>query len=431
VGAITLASAILFGLLPALGSSKPDIQQDLQETPTVFAGRIVPYHTRGLLVIAEVALAFVLLVGAGLLIGSLERLMRVPTGFQTQHVLTTRLILADDRYKKPEQQIAFYRESLAKIQALPDVHSAAFVQDLPFGEGPSTMFMLRTKEKPAGGGGHYMIASPGYFSTLGLPLLAGREFTDSDREGAPKVAVVSKSLATDLWPGENPLGRQIAYSDGKSQWLEVIGVVDDARHFGLDHEAIPMATFYVPLWQSAVPTAFLAVRTGSDPKGLSREVQQAIASVDKDEPLDSFATMPQLIAARTAEPRSRALLLGIFAGLAVLLAMVGLYGVVSYSVSERTREMGIRVAMGAGPADVVRLVIREGFVLVVSGIVFGFGGALVLTRLLSSFLFDVKPTDAETYFVACLAFAGVALLASYVPAQRATRVDPVVALRYE
>jgi ABC-type antimicrobial peptide transport system permease subunit len=223
----------------------------------------------------------------------------------------------------------------------------------------------------------------------------------------------------------------LAFYDSESPWLEVIGIVDDVRHFGLDHESMPANTFYVPLWQNAAPTTFLAVRATGDPKALTIAVRQAVAHVDKDELLDSFVTMTKLIGLSTAEPRFRTLLLGIFAGLAVILAMVGVYGLVAYSAGQRIREMGIRVAMGASATDVMRLVVGQGLVFVFSGIVLGVAGALAFTRLLASFLFDVKATDAATYLVACLAFAGCALLASYFPARRAMRADPVVALRYE
>lgn len=431
LAAATLGSAVLFGLLPALFASKPNLQEDLQETPGKSPGRLLLRQSRSLLVISEVALAFVLLVGAGLLIRSLERLTRVPTGFQTQHLLTTRLLLADARYEKPEQQIAFYRESLERVRALPHVLSAAFVQDLPFGEATSTMFILRGKGKPTRAGAHYMVVSPGYFRTLGLRLLAGREFTEADRDGAPKVAIVSRSLAQEMWHGEAALGQQLAFYDPKSPWLEVVGVVDDARHTSLERESIPTSTLYTPLWQDARPAVFLTVRMTGDSEALVGTVRSAIAGVDKEEPLDTFVSMTQLLAVSTAEPRSRAFLLAIFAGLALILAAIGTYGVVSYSVSQRTREIGIRVAMGADRKDVVRLVVGQGLALVISGIALGLVGALVLTRLLTSFLFEVKSADATTYVTACTIFTCMALLASYAPARRALRVDPMAALRHE
>lgn len=431
--AATLGSVLLFGLLPALLASKPNVQDDLQETPAKSASRALLFQSRGLLVISQVAMAFVLLVASGLLIRSFEKLLRVPTGFQTQHLLTTHLILADAHYQKSEQQIAFYRDTLDRVQALPNVLSAAFVEDLPFAETPSTMFILRSKPtgKQARSGAHYMIVSPSYFRTLGIPLLAGRAFTEGDRDAAPKVAIISRSLAQEMWPNENPLGKQLAFYDPKAPWLEVVGVVDDALHSSLDHESIPASTLYVPLWQNARPTAFLTVRTAGDPKPLAGAVRGALAGVDKDEPLGTFVTMTQLLATTTAEPRARASLLAIFAALALILATIGTYGVVSHSVSQRNREIGIRVAMGAGKRDVARLVVGQGAILVTLGIALGLGGALVLTRLLTSFLFEIKPVDPTTYVTACAIFVSIALLASYIPARRAMRVDPVVALRYE
>ena len=434
----SLASGLLFGLFPSLHAYRSDLSRSLKEGGHLASSdRGLLGHTRSLLTVAEAALSLVLLVGAGLFLRSFSRLSDVNPGFNPERLMTTQVNLAEGLYQASAKRIEFYESVLERVEALPGVRSAAFTGNLPLsGTVVTSAFRLQVKEElphgsPEGDAQFALLSgvSPSYFRTMGIPLLAGRLFTNWDGEGAPKVAIVSESLARAYWPGENPLGKHISFPGAVPDWREIVGVVGDTRHASL--AADPSEDLYFPLRQNTSWTCFLVIRTEGTPDLIVAEVRRAVAEVDRNEPLADFRTMEQNISNSMAGPRFRTVLLGIFAVLALTLAVVGLYGVMSYTVSQRTREIGIRVAMGARREDVLRLVVGQGFKLTMVGVGIGIAGALVLTRFLSSLLYGVRPVDPITFVAASLALTVAALLASYIPARRAMKVDPLVALRYE
>ncbi len=434
---VSISSGLLFGLFPALHAYRQDFGRSLKEGGRLdSAGRGVVGRARSFLTVAEAALSLVLLVGAGLFLRSFARLSEVNPGFNPQRLLTTQVDLAETRYRESSQRIEFYGSVLGRVAALPGVHSAAFASNLPLGGAVATSwFTMQAKEPlpkaPEGDSQFalYSVVSPAYFRTMAIPLLAGRFFSDGDREGAPKVAIISAALAQAYWGNENPLGKHISLSVSQPEWQEIIGVVGDTRHAGLS--AAPSEELYVPLLQHASPASNLVIRTEGDPALIAAEVRRALAEVDKNEPFSAFLTMEENISNSMAPSRFRTVLLGIFALLALSLAAVGLYGVMSYMVSRRTHEIGVRMAMGARREDVLRLVVGQGIKLTLVGLGIGLVGCVALTRLLSSLLYGVAPLDPITFAVASLVLTVAALLAGYIPARRATKVDPMVALRYE
>jgi len=436
--AVSLASGLLFGLLPSLHACRSELSGSLKEGGRLNgSARGHLGQTRSLLTVMEGALSVVLLVGAGLLIRSFARLSEVNPGFNTQRLLTTQVSLAEGIYQAPTRRNEYYETVLQRVAALPGVRSAAFTSNLPLsGAAVTSAFELQVKEAskqppPVGDSRDALLTavSPSYFRTMGIPLLAGRLFEDGDRDASPKVAIASESLARAFWGKENPLGKHVSLPITPPDWCEIVGVVGDTRHAGLSAE--PSEELYLPLRQSASPTAFLVIRTEGAPALITAEVRRAVAEVDRNEPLSEFVTMQEHISNSMSPSRFRTVLTSIFAALALTLAVVGLYGVMSYTVSRRTHEIGVRMAIGARGEDVVKLVLGQAFRLILLGVGIGVIGALVLTRLLSSLLYGVKPEDPLTFIVVGLLLTGVALLASYIPARRATKVDPMVALRYE
>ena len=375
--------------------------------------------------------------GAGLFIRSFARLSEVNPGFNTERLLTTQVNLAEGVYEASAKRNEFFDSVLQRVAALPGVNSAAFTRNLPLsGAVVTSAFKMQVKEEshqpPPVGDSQFALltdVSPSYFRTMGIPVLAGRLFEDGDRDGAPKVAIVSQSLARAYWGAENPLGKHVSFPITPPAWCEIVGVVGDTRHAGLSAE--PSEELYLPLHQNASPTAFLVVRTEGAPALITAEVRRAVAEVDRNEPLSEFLTMQEHISNSMAPSRFRTVLLSIFAALALTLAVVGLYGVMSYTVSQRTHEIGVRMAIGARREDVVKLVVGQGLKLTLLGVGIGIIGALVLTRLLSSLLYGVGPVDPLAFGAAALVLTAAALLATYLPARRATKVDPLVALRYE
>jgi putative ABC transport system permease protein len=435
---VSLASGLFFGLFPSLHAFRSDLSRSLKEGGHLESSdRGLLGHARSLLTVAEGALSLVLLVGAGLFLRSFSRLSDVNPGFNPERLMTTQVNLSEGLYQASAKRVEFYESVLERVAALPGVRSSAFAGNLPLGETVAmSAFRLKVKEELPNGGpeGDAQFAllsgvSPSYFHTMGIPLLTGRLFTQADGEGAPKVAIVSEALAHAYWPGENPLGKHISFPGEKPDWREIVGVVGDTRHASL--AADPSEDLYFPLRQYASWNCFLVIRTEGTPDLIVAEVRRAVAEVDRNEPLADFLTMEQHISNSMAGPRFRTVLLGIFAFLALTLAVVGLYGVMSYTVSQRTHEIGIRVAMGARREDVLRLVVGQGFKLTLVGVGIGIVGALVLTRFLSSLLYGIRPVDPITFVAASLALTVAALLASYIPARRAMKVDPLVALRYE
>jgi predicted permease len=432
---ISVLTGLVFGFVPAWDVTRRELRESLGAGGRALSGSHGRF--RNALVVAEIALALVLLSGAGLMLKSFARMRAVDPGFHPDNVLTMTVDLPDSTYRTAPQINAFHERTLEKLSRLPGVVSAGAVNWLPLGEG------LMAGDFQLEGGRHlppdYMVdkpvVSPGYFRTIGIRLLSGRDFAARDHAGAPGVVIVSQSVARQLWPGVDPVGKRISMEDhpGPGDWLTIIGVVDDVRQQGLTQKADPAV--YQPYSQVAQP-GFLthmtfAVRTASNPLETAPVMRDVLREVDRNQPAQSIATMQDVIAATTTEPRFQSRLLAVFAGLALLLAAVGIYGVLAYSVNERTREIGIRVALGAGTLDVVRAVILRSLALATGGVALGMAGALLVTRVLAKFLFEVQPTDPATFVSVALLLTAVALLASWVPARRAARVDPVVALRFE
>jgi predicted permease len=436
---IALSAGILFGLAPAAQGLRTQASDALRE-----CGRGLSEHAgrlgfRRALIVMEFSLALVLLVGAGLLIRSFSRLTATSPGFRPEHILTAHLILPEVRYGQETQITSFHDRLLKLLRDTPGVQEAAVTMSVPPNklqiENP---FRLPSEPIVPGATTHFaeeMTVSPGYFQTLGVPLLQGRFFDDSDRNRKDGILIVNKALVDQFFPRENPIGQKIQTGDPNpdNPWETVVGVVGDVKYQGLD--AKPHATLYVPYfeagWTSWSRDIYVILRSPMDPKQLTPELRQAIWSLDRDLPVEEVQTMDELLVSSVAGNRFRTLLLEVFAGLALLLAAVGIYGVISYSVSQRTQEMGIRVALGAEPADLVKLVVGQGLRMAIFGVALGIGGGLLITRLFASMLFEVGATDPVTFVTAAGVLTFIALAACYLPARRATRVDPMVALRYE
>jgi putative ABC transport system permease protein len=432
---VSVATGLLFGFAPALHISRPKLQDSLREGGR---GQTQGRHlVRNLLVISEVSLALVLLIGAGLMMKSFGHLLESSLGFRTDHVLTMRLSLPQVRYSGDEQVAAFYSQLLDRIKPLPGVQSAGAVSQLPL-SGAYASGSTSVEDTSAGAGLPLFMnypyieadrrsVSPDYFSTLGIPLVKGRYLSEADAEKAPRAVVVDENFARRFWPGGDAIGKHV--SVGQMIWGEIAGIVAHVKHYGPDKEGREQV--YFPLAQRPINTMFLAVRTASDSLGLAGAVREQIFELDRDLPVYQLKSMEQLLSSSVAQPRLYVVLFDVFAAVALILAAVGIYGIISYSVTQRTNEIGIRMALGASRGSVLSMVIRHGLVLTGAGLGMGLTAAFALTRLMSSLLFGVKPTDPATFAGISSVLALVAALACLVPARRATKVDPMVALRYE
>ncbi len=431
---VTLLTGIIFGLFPALSTSKSNLTETLKEGSRGTMGA-KGQRLRALLVVSEVALSLMLLVGAGLLIKSFLRLTHVDPGFTATNVLTMQLSLTRAKYPEPQQGAAFFQELVSRIEALPGVQAAGTVTELPFsGQDNDTFFTIEGKPPVAFGSlendASIRIISPNYFRAIGIPLLKGRSFTDRDSINAPNTIIVSDSFARRFLPNEDPIGKRLTIDFGQPWTGEIAGVVGNIHHSDLAQE--PFTEMYVNNAQAPDPMTNLVVRAAAgDPSKLTAAIRREVQALDKDLPVYNIKTMEQRISESTAPPRFRTLLLGLFACIALLLASVGIYGVISYSVTQRTHEIGIRLALGAQASDVLRLVVKQGMVLALIGIVIGLVGAFAVTRVMASLLYGVTATDPVTFVGVSLLLAGVALVACLVPARRATKVDPMIALRHE
>jgi putative ABC transport system permease protein len=435
-GLVALATGMIFGLAPATQASNFSLNETLKEGGRDAAGGSKGVRLRGLLVIAEVAVSFVLLIGAGLLINSFLHLRNLDPGFRADHLLTAKIEMSELKYPDRERRIPFLDEVLRRVTALPGVKSAAIAGNLPLTYNGDSMYVgvegIPDPPPDKRVDVIYRAIGPGYFSTMGIPLVRGRDFTDQDTIDTGIAVVVSEKTAQHFWPGQDPLGKRLkpGSTTSDSPWREVIGVVKDVRQN--DFITAPKLQMYMSYRQlkSLAPNA-LVVRTTVEPMSLAIPLRNAVWAVDKDQPVSNINTMENIVSTAVARQRFSTMLLGVFAGLALVLAAVGIYGVMSYSVAQRTREIGIRMALGAQRSDVLRMTVTQGLKLVFIGVAIGLVAAFVLTRLMATLLFGVSATDPATFASIAVVLLLVALLASYIPALRATKVDPMVALRYQ
>ena len=430
--AVSVLTGLIFGLAPAIASSRVDVNDSLKE-----GGRTSSSGSnmlRGGLVVVEIAIALVLLVGSGLMIRSFARLQAIDPGFDSTNLLAVKVSLPGSKYREDHQRVNFFRQSLERIRALPGVSRASAISFMPFvGLGAATNFSVVGRPAPAAGESpvtDVRVIDPDYFRTMGIELIRGREFTELEATEARHVVIVNEAMARMYFPDEDPIGKKLVINmmDDPAP-SEIIGIVRDVKHQGLD--IAPRAMTYWPHPELAYGGMMLVVKAQSDPMNLVAGVQREIQSLDRDQPIADVRTMEGLLSDSVSKTRFSMLLLSIFAAVALILAAVGIYGVMSYSVSERTHEIGIRMALGARTTDVLRLVIGRGMLLAAAGVVAGIGGAFALTRFMKSLLHDVSETDPATFAGIAMIVAIVALVSCYIPARRATRVDPQVALRYE
>jgi putative ABC transport system permease protein len=426
---------LLFGSIPALVAAHPDLQQVLKDgggRTTAGAGN---RRLRSLLIVAEVSLAFLLLVGAGLLVSSFVSLLNVKVGFNTERLLTFVVSLPAARASQTPQRVGFYQQLQTRLASLPGVESVGVVSSLPL-SGANSGSVVIVEGRPLSVGEQaptigWQSASAGYFKTMGIPILRGRNFTAEDAVRAQRVAMINESLARRVFPNEDPVGKRMSFGAPRTQadWREIIGVVGDARHHTLEIEPDPRA--YDLFEQSNSGSMFIVVRTAGDPSRLANAARRQARELEPEAPVYLLATMDELVARSTATRRFSMLLVGGFALIALLLAAVGIYGVLSFAVSERRQEIGIRIALGARRFDILRLVVGHALALTLAGMLIGLAGSLLLTRFMTNLLYGVSPTDPRIMLLAAMALTLVALLACYIPARRATKVDPMVALRQD
>ena len=436
------ASAIIFGAAPAWQIAFLDPQQNLKQGRGTGEGSAGRHRFRSGLVVAELSLALVLLASAGVFLKSLERLKDVDVGFRPHGLMTAALALPERQYDTPDKQVAFLNGMLARLSSAPGVISAAAAMPLPFsGFGGSASFNIEGRVAPPGDPGPHgdvRGVSPRYFETMGIRLVRGRVFTDQDRRGGQAVAIIDENLAREYWPNQDALGQRLR-NGNNAPWKTIVGIVRPVRHSQVVGEEASRegvegsgkGVYYFPLYQENSPATFLIARTSGDPAALAGAIRLAVHDVDPGQPVSDLKTMDERIAMSMGPRRSAVTLLSVFAAMALTLAAVGLFGLIRYNVTQRTQEIGVRMALGASRSEVLRMVLGESLRLALLGVAGGLVAAFALTRVLSSLLYGVSPTDPLTFAGMALVLISVALLASSIPAQRATRVDPLVALRYE
>ena len=432
---LSLLTGLIFGLAPALQTTQLKLSETLKEGGRTGSGGRNARLIRGVLVVVEVALTLVLLVGAGLLIRSFWRLQQVDPGFKTDHVLTLRLSLPRSRYTEGAQAVSFFERLQERLGALPGVVAVSATTDIMLQRlATSSSFTIENRprdpselslELP------FDRVLPNYFQTMGIQLLLGRAFTAQDGRDSPRVAIVNETFVKRYFPNADPIGKRFTFGDAgpDTQWIAIVGVVRDSKRQGVD-QPIRIESF-MPLAQMPARSMEVVLRTTGDPLALGNAARGAVWSLDRDLPIPRMQTLEQNLSTRVAQRRLNMLLLGLFASVALVLSAVGIYGVMNYAVTQRTNEIGIRVALGAQTRDVLRLVVGEGMILALAGVVFGLVMTFALTRLMASLLFGVSATDPLTFAAIAALLFGVALLACWIPARRATEVDPMVALRYE
>jgi putative ABC transport system permease protein len=436
LGAAVL-SAVAFGLAPAIHSVRTGVHSRLKESGKSTTGGVRQNRWRTVLVVAELALSVILLAGAGLMLKSVYRLVAVDPGFRPDHLLKLSMSLTSTQYPKAAEIRAFWRRVLESVRALPGVESAALGTNVPLTNSHSRGdITVEGMPLPAPGNFPHPdrhAVSPGYLRTLGVRLLGGRDFTDADSETLPKVALINARIARDLFPGQDPVGKRFITGrpdPGRQPvWITIVGVVDDTRMYGLANPS--RLEVYRPLAQGAPDEMDLIVKSRIEPAALTSSIRAVVASIDRNQPISSITTMDQLVQDSVGNRRVTLILLGLFSGLALVLAGIGIYGVISYSVAQRTQEIGIRMALGARREDVMRMILLQGARIAGAGVLIGVLAAFALTRYLEKLLFSVSPGDPATFASVAVVLAMVAVLASYIPARRTLSVDPMTALRYE
>jgi len=437
--AITLVAGILFGLAPELASSRENLVESLKESGQRSGGGAAHSKLRNALLVSEVALALVLVISAVLLVRTFNRMLEADAGFNPTRVLTFQLSLPNAKYKDTDRMAELYLRALRALQSLPGVQAAGLVSEVPMG-GSTDSTVIRVPDHPRANDkdhpyANYSFASPGYFSAIGTPLLRGRDFLETDTAGSMLVTIINSAMAQKYWPGQDPIGRQVGVEDTRWATRTVVGIVANIKHNSLRDDPVP--EMYVPYTQNEIKiwpsmqTMQAALRTKADPAALTASVREALRSVDADLPVANVATLAALVNDSMAQPRFSLFLVGSFGGLALVLAMIGMYGVISYSVQQRTQEIGIRMALGASRGTVLRMVLGLGAQLAALGIAIGLLASWMVTRTMESFLYQVRATDPLTFATVSIALMCVALAACYIPARRAMSVDPNIALRYE
>jgi putative ABC transport system permease protein len=431
---VSVLTGIIFGLAPALQASRLDLNESLKDGGRGSSEGIRRNRMRSLLVVSQVALSLVLLTGAGLLIRSFKQLNEVDPGFDPRRVLTATVALPDAKYHEEAQVSAFFQQVLERAATVPGLETVGAVSPLPL-SGEIAQNLLTVEGRPPLNPGdrpitNSRIISADYFRAMGIPLIKGRVLTERDKSDAPRVVVINETVARKFFPGEEALGKHINVSLADNNLAEIVGIVGDVKHHSLDEEAGPEC--YFSYRQIPYPSMTLVARSKSDnPESLAVGLRQAVEQVDRDQPLSDIRPMTQLLGDSLARRRFNMLLLGVFAGVALVLAAVGIFGVMNYSVTQRTHEIGIRMALGAQARDILKMVVGQGMILALTGVVIGLGAAFWLTRFMSSLLYGVTATDPLTFAAVALVLSGVAFLAIIIPARRATKVDPMEALRYE